>query len=79
MTGGFDPKYGIKLCANMLEGRGKVEDTMAHEMVHAWDHLRWKVDWEAAGEGGLKGVACTEVRFHEIIPLGFCCPLWLQG
>jgi mitochondrial inner membrane protease ATP23 len=60
MEGGFDPKYGIKLCANVLEGRGRVEDTLAHEMVHAWDHLRWKVDWEAGG-GNLRAVACTEV------------------
>lgn len=60
MEGGFDPRYGIKLCANVLETRGKVEDTLAHEMVHAWDHLRWKVNWEAEG-GDLTGVACTEV------------------
>lgn len=60
MTGGFDPHYGIKLCANVLEGQGKVEETLAHEMVHAWDHLRWKVDWGCEG-GDLRGVACTEV------------------
>lgn len=60
MQGGFDPRYGIKLCANVLEGRKKVEDTLAHEMVHAWDHLRWRVNWEAEG-GDLRAVACTEV------------------
>lgn len=71
MEGGFDPKYGIKLCANVLDGRGRVEDTLAHEMVHAWDHLRWKVDWEGKEAGsGLRGVACTEVR-NFFSPLTF--------
>lgn len=65
MEGGFDPKYGIKLCANVLEGRDRVEDTLAHEMVHAWDHLRWKVNWEAKG-GDLRAVACTEIRASSL-------------
>jgi mitochondrial inner membrane protease ATP23 len=67
MFGGFDPRFGIKLCANLLEGRSRIEDTMAHEMVHAWDHLRWKVDWHAEG-GNLKAVACTEVRMYHPAP-----------
>jgi mitochondrial inner membrane protease ATP23 len=57
MQGGFDAKYGIKLCANYLNSKSKVEDTMAHEMVHAYDHLRFKVDWDAKD---LRHVACTE-------------------
>ena len=56
--GGFDAKYGIKLCANYLETKSQLEDTMAHEMVHAYDHLRFKVDWDAED---LTHVACTEV------------------
>ncbi len=55
-SGGFDSEYGILLCANQLRNRGHVEDTMAHEMVHAWDHLRFKVD-----RGNLRHAACTEV------------------
>jgi inner membrane protease ATP23 len=58
MQGGFDKSYGIKLCANYVETRKKMEDTMAHEMVHAYDHLRFKVDWDAQD---LRHVACTEV------------------
>jgi mitochondrial inner membrane protease ATP23 len=58
MQGGFDAKYGIKLCANYVETRSQMEDTMAHEMVHAYDHLRFKVDWDAKD---LRHVACTEV------------------
>lgn len=29
-TGGFDPEYGIQICANELRNRGHLEDTMAH-------------------------------------------------
>jgi inner membrane protease ATP23 len=54
--GGFDSNYGILLCANELATRDKVEETMAHEMVHAYDHLRWKVDPD-----NMKHQACTEV------------------
>ncbi|KAI4206318.1 MAG: hypothetical protein LQ346_001143 [Caloplaca aetnensis] len=56
--GGFDPDYGIILCANYLRGEGNVEDTMAHEMVHAYDHLRFQVQWE----DNLRHVACSEIR-----------------
>ena len=55
--GGFDPDYGILLCANQLQNKGMVEDCMAHEMVHAYDHLRFKVE-----PTNLKHQACTEIR-----------------
>jgi inner membrane protease ATP23 len=55
--GGFDANYGILLCANELATRDRVEETMAHEMVHAYDHLRWKVNPD-----NMKHQACTEVR-----------------
>ncbi|KAK3333523.1 peptidase M76 family-domain-containing protein [Cercophora scortea] len=59
-SGGFSPDHGILLCANEVRNRGHLEDTLAHEMVHAWDHLRWKVDW--VGRNNLKHAACTEIR-----------------
>ncbi|KAK4448601.1 peptidase M76 family-domain-containing protein [Podospora aff. communis PSN243] len=59
-AGGFSPNHGILLCANEIRNRGHLEDTLAHEMVHAWDHLRWKVDW--AGKKDLRHAACTEIR-----------------
>lgn len=34
-----------------------MEDTIAHEMVHMFDHCRFKLDWH-----NLRHVACTEVR-----------------
>ncbi|KAK5990229.1 Mitochondrial inner membrane protease ATP23 [Cladobotryum mycophilum] len=59
-SGGFSPNHGILLCANEIRDRKHLEDTLAHEMVHAWDHLRWKVDW--TGDKDLKHAACTEIR-----------------
>ena len=56
-AGGFDPEYGILICANEMRDQGHVEDTLAHEMVHAYDHLRFKVDWS----DNLRHAACTEV------------------
>ena len=29
-TGGFDPEYGIQICANSIRSRGDMEDTLAH-------------------------------------------------
>ena len=73
-SGGFDPRFGIKICANTLRNQGHLEDTLAHgmnqvsgggvhtdslaEMVHAYDHLRFKVDWR----NDLRHAACTEIR-----------------
>jgi inner membrane protease ATP23 len=54
--GGFSAPHGILICANEMRDKKHLEDTLAHEMVHAWDHLRWKVD-----EGDLRHAACTEV------------------
>ncbi|KAL8732029.1 MAG: hypothetical protein Q9166_002981 [cf. Caloplaca sp. 2 TL-2023] len=57
-SGGFEKSYGIILCANNLRDQGHTEDTMAHEMVHAYDHLRFHVQWE----NNLRHAACTEIR-----------------
>jgi inner membrane protease ATP23 len=54
--GGFSPDHGILICANEMRNKKHLEDTLAHEMVHAWDHLRWKVDW-----ADLRHAACSEV------------------
>ncbi|CAK7239278.1 MAG: Mitochondrial inner membrane protease atp23 [Sporothrix thermara] len=55
--GGFHPGFGILLCANEMRDRKHLEDNLAHEMVHAYDHLRWKVDWD-----DLRHAACSEIR-----------------
>ena len=59
MLGGFDHKYGIMLCANYVDKRNMLEDVMAHEMVHAYDHLRFKTNLDH--ETDLKHIACSEV------------------
>jgi inner membrane protease ATP23 len=61
MMGGFDKDMGIVMCAQYLDSRSKVEDTLAHEMVHAYDHLRFNIDWS-----DLKHVACTEIRASNL-------------
>ncbi|KAJ5178921.1 hypothetical protein N7492_002131 [Penicillium capsulatum] len=61
-AGGFDPEYGILICANEMKDQGHLEDTMAHEMVHAFDHLRFKVDWT----DNLRHAACTEIRASSL-------------
>jgi mitochondrial inner membrane protease ATP23 len=62
MLGGFDHKYGIMLCANYVDKQSMLEDVMAHEMVHAYDHLRFKTD--LGHETDLREVACSEVRSY---------------
>lgn len=57
--GGFEPAHGILLCANEMRDRGHMEDVLAHEMVHAYDSLRWDVDFR--GQRDLRQAACTEV------------------
>lgn len=55
-VGAFDGEYGILLCANHLRSRSHTEDVLAHEMVHAYDYLRF--DWD---KRNLKHSACAEV------------------
>ncbi|KAJ9611081.1 Mitochondrial inner membrane protease atp23 [Cladophialophora chaetospira] len=64
MQGGFDHKYGIKICANWVQQRSQLEDVMAHEMVHAYDHLRFKTN--LTEEDDLKHAACSEVAFPQL-------------
>jgi inner membrane protease ATP23 len=54
--GGFAPGVGVVLCQDRLFGKNHVEDTLAHELVHEWDHRRFKVDWQ-----DLRHLACSEV------------------
>jgi mitochondrial inner membrane protease ATP23 len=54
--GGFNPGAGILICSNEMRDRKHLEDTLSHELVHAWDELRWKVDWS-----DLRHAACSEV------------------
>lgn len=67
-SGGFSVDYGILLCANKFRNRGHQEDTMAHEMVHAWDHLKWKVE-----ANNMRHQACLEVSLWRDHVRVLCC------
>lgn len=56
-AGGFNPELGILICQNRVFNRLKFEDTLAHEMVHAYDHCKFEVDWM-----NLRHHACSEIR-----------------
>lgn len=74
--GGFHPQDGILLCANWIRDKWHLEDTLTHELVHAYDYLKFKVDLS-----DLQHHACTEIRasmlsgecrlFNEIQKTGF--------
>ncbi|CAG8568946.1 11741_t:CDS:2, partial [Scutellospora calospora] len=56
-SGGFSPDHGIMLCQNRFTSKRHIEDTMVHEMIHLYDHCRFKVDWNSCYHH-----ACSEVR-----------------
>jgi inner membrane protease ATP23 len=58
--GGFHPATGITICQNHVPTVRRMESTLAHEMVHAFDECRFKVDYR-----NIKHVACGEV--HNIL------------
>lgn len=62
--GGFDHKYGIMLCANYIDKRSMLEDVITHEMVHAYDHLRFNTD--LGPEEDLRKIACAEIRASNL-------------
>lgn len=55
--GGFHPQMGILLCANWIQSKWQLEDILTHELVHAYDHLKFDVDLS-----NLRHHACTEIR-----------------
>lgn len=64
-AGGFSPDHGILLCQNRYFSKKHMEDTLAHELVHAFDHCRFDVNWM-----NLRHQACSEVRCGKGIRKG---------
>lgn len=60
-SGGFHPGLGILLCANRTINKWHLEDTLAHELVHAYDNTRFDVNWL-----DLKHHACSEIRASSL-------------
>ena len=56
-AGGFSPAGVIVLCQDGFMSKSHMEDTMVHELVHMYDHAKFKVDWD-----NLRHHACSEVR-----------------
>jgi inner membrane protease ATP23 len=56
LWGGFSPEWGILLCQNRFPSKKYMEDTLAHELIHAFDHCQFNVDWSK-----LRHHACSEV------------------
>ena len=46
----------IVLCQSHFMNKKHMEDTLTHELVHMYDHCRFKVDWS-----NLRHHACSEV------------------
>lgn len=59
-SGGFSPEAGaVILCAGRFFGKKHMEDTLVHELVHMYDHCKFKVDWS-----NLRHHACSEVSIQ---------------
>lgn len=56
-AGGFSHEYGILLCQDGFRNKKHMEDTIVHELIHMYDHAKFKVDWK-----NLKHQACSEIR-----------------
>lgn len=55
--GGFHPEMGILLCSNWIQSQSQMEEVLTHELVHAYDFLKFKLDMT-----DLNHHACTEIR-----------------
>ncbi|KAI9208780.1 peptidase M76 [Polychytrium aggregatum] len=56
-AGGFSPEIGVVLCQNQMQSKQHMEDTMTHELMHAYDHCTVKVNWSNPEQ-----YACAEIR-----------------
>ncbi|XP_054750728.2 mitochondrial inner membrane protease ATP23 homolog [Lytechinus pictus] len=62
VNGGFDPVNGqIVLCENKSPSQRILSTLLTHELIHAYDHCRAKVDWT-----DIRHVACSEIRASSL-------------
>ncbi|ODV61235.1 putative metalloprotease [Ascoidea rubescens DSM 1968] len=59
--GGFNSELGVLICQNRIYSKWQLEDIMTHELVHAYDNLKFKVDWF-----NLRHHACSEIRASSL-------------
>ncbi|KAG5456588.1 MAG: peptidase M76, partial [Olpidium bornovanus] len=43
--GGFHVIDGVSLCENRVHNKRMMEEALVHELMHAYDYCRYKVDW----------------------------------
>lgn len=61
-AGGFSPDPGaVVLCSGHFFSQKHMESTLVHELVHMYDHCKFKVDW-----GNLRHHACSEIRANSL-------------
>ncbi|KAF9522899.1 peptidase M76 family-domain-containing protein [Crepidotus variabilis] len=61
-AGGFSPDPGaVILCGGHFFSKQHMESTIAHELLHLYDHCRFKVDWS-----NLRHHACSEIRANNL-------------
>ncbi|KAG7207304.1 hypothetical protein KM043_008972 [Ampulex compressa] len=74
VTGGYDTEMNqIVVCQNRLFSSGKVQGTLAHEMIHMFDICRNYVDLS-----NLDHLACTEIRAANLVHCSFMSAM-IQG
>ncbi|XP_002740270.1 mitochondrial inner membrane protease ATP23 homolog [Saccoglossus kowalevskii] len=58
VNGGFDPSTSqIVLCQNNIKTQSAMDRVITHELIHAFDHCRAKINWN-----DIRHLACTEIR-----------------
>ena len=46
VAGGFRPDSGVVVCQNHVKSQQEVDNLLAHELIHAFDHCRVRdLDW----------------------------------
>ncbi|KAG5340520.1 hypothetical protein C0989_001330 [Termitomyces sp. Mn162] len=59
-AGGFTPDRGaVVLCSGHFFGQSHMESTLVHELMHMYDHCKFKVDWN-----NLRHHACSEFEWR---------------
>lgn len=55
--GGYIPGIGVLICENHVDNQATLSRTLTHELIHAFDECRAKIDWS-----NCEHQACTEIR-----------------
>ena len=61
VNGGFRPDEGVVLCTEHMHSQADVDAVLTHELVHAYDQCRAKVDWKSGAHH-----ACAEIRASSL-------------